>query len=343
MGYFHPVVPEELIYAAGFQPVRLFPNLEDSITLGNSYLQSYICSYLRADLDQALKGKHVHLDGLIIPRSCEAVTFSYQTWKRHNPYDFIDYLNVPWKKSDNTISFFTKELGRLKQNLEAFAGQEISQEALRSAIQLYNRNRERLREVYDLRKAKAPPITGFEAIHVVMSGFLFDKAEHNRLLAQLLSELPQGRSRLSAEARLLISGGRVIDRRIWDVIESAGALIVADDVNNGSRSFWHSVLETSADPLEALARGYANVPCAFNTSIRDRFNFVSEMIISYKVNGVIFAINRNCETEAFVYPELEKRIRERFGIPTMNVETDYLMSLEPLRDRVEAFLQLLGA
>jgi benzoyl-CoA reductase subunit C len=343
IGYFHPVVPEELIYAAGFQPVQLFPNFEDSITVGNSYLQTYICSYLRADLDQALKGKHAHLDGVIIPRSCEAVTFSYQTWKRHNPYAFIDYLNVPWKKSDNTVAFFTKELGRVRQNLRAFADQEFSDDALRNAIQLYNRNRELLREVYGLRKAKAPPISGFEAIHAVMSGFLFDKVEHNRLLTQLLSELSPTRAQSSAGARLLISGGRVIDRRIWDVIESAGARVVADDVNNGSRSFWHSVSEKTEDPLEALATAYANVPCAFNTSIQDRFNFISDMITSYKVNGVVFAINRNCETEAFAYPELEKRIKERFGIPTINIETDYLMSLEPFRDRVEAFLQILGA
>jgi benzoyl-CoA reductase/2-hydroxyglutaryl-CoA dehydratase subunit BcrC/BadD/HgdB len=67
------------------------------------------------------------------------------------------------------------------------------------------------------------------------------------------------------------------------------------------------------------------------------------MIISHKVNGVVFAINRNCETEAFAYPELEKRIKERFGIPTIHIETDYMMRLEPFRDRVEAFLQLLGA
>jgi hypothetical protein len=26
IGYFHPVVPEELVYAAGFQPVVRFPN-----------------------------------------------------------------------------------------------------------------------------------------------------------------------------------------------------------------------------------------------------------------------------------------------------------------------------
>jgi benzoyl-CoA reductase/2-hydroxyglutaryl-CoA dehydratase subunit BcrC/BadD/HgdB len=126
------------------------------------------------------------------------------------------------------------------------------------------------------------------------------------------------------------------------VIESAGALVVADDVNNGSRSFRHSVPETDVDPLEALAGSYATVPCAFNTSIQDRLDFISEMIVSHKVDGVIFAINRNCETEAFSYPELEKKIKASFGIPTIHIETDYMMRLEPFRDRVEAFLQLLG-
>ena len=127
-------------------------------------------------------------------------------------------------------------------------------------------------------------------------------------------------------------------KKFWLIF---GALIVADDVNNGSRSFWHSVADTTSDPLEALARGYTMVPCAFNTSIEDRFRFVSEMITEYKVNGVIFAINRNCESEAFVYPELEKRIKQRFQIPTLNFETDYLMSLEPLQNRIEAFIGIL--
>jgi len=341
IGYFHPVVPEELIYAAGLHPVRFIPNFKDSITIGNSYLQTYLCSYLRADFDQAISGKKPHLDGIIIPRSCEAVTFSYQTWKKHNPYEFIDYLNIPWKKSENTIGFFTQELGRVKKNLERFSGTEITDDALRSAIQLYNRNRVLLRALFDLRTVKAPPISGFEAMNAVMSGFLFDKAEHNRLLAKLLKELPERPSPPDTEVRLLISGGRVIDLRLWDLIESTGSLIVADDVNNGSRSFWHSVDETADNPLEALARGYATVPCAFNTSIKDRFNFLAQMIMEYKVNGVIFAINLNCESEQFVYPELEKRIKEKFGVPTTHIETDYLMGLAPLQDRVEAFLQML--
>ncbi|MGD8227883.1 MAG: 2-hydroxyacyl-CoA dehydratase family protein [Desulfobacteraceae bacterium] len=341
IGYFHPVIPEELVYAAELHPVRLFPNFEDSITLGNAYLQTYLCSYLRADWDQVIKGKRSYLDGAIIPRSCEAVTFLYQTWRRHNPFRFIDYINVPWKRDHNTIGFFAEELGRIKKNLEGFTGKEISEDSLRRAIKIYNRNRELLHKVYSLRKAEAPPISGLEAIYVVMSSFLVDKAEHNGLLDQLLRELSQRPEQPDKEVRLLISGGCVIDVRLWEMMESLGAAIVADDVNNGSRSFWHTVVETTKGPLEALARGYAMVSCGFNTSVTERFDYVSKMITEYRVNGVIFAVNRNCESEEFVYPELDKRIKERFGIPTLTIETDYLMGLTPLRNRIEAFMGIL--
>jgi benzoyl-CoA reductase subunit C len=339
---FHPVVPGELIYAAGLHPVRISPYFDDSITLADSYLQIYICSYLRAEWDQIIRGKCSFFDGAIIPRSCEAVTFLYQTFQRHNPYPFIDYINVPWKRSDNTINFFAKELGRIKQNLEAFTGEAIAEDSLLNAIKVYNRNRELLRKVYDLRKRENPPISGSEAIDIVMSSFLLDKEEHNGLLEQLLTELSKRPQRPKADIRLLISGGCVVDLRMWEMIESIGASIVADDVNNGSRSFWHSVEETG-DPLKALASGYAMVPCAFNTSIMERFKFVSEMITEYKVNGVIFAINKNCESEKFVHPELDKKIRERFNLSTLNIETDFLMNLLPLRTRIEAFVEMLKA
>ncbi len=343
IGFFHPVVPEELIYAAGLHPVRLFPYFDDLITVGDSYLQTYLCSYLRADWDQIMKGKYPYLNGAIIPRSCEAVTFLYQTWKRHNPYQFIDYLNVPWKRSQNAIGFFAKELDRVKRDLEKFTGEEVSEDSLRNAIKVYNRNRELLKKVYALSKTEAPLISGVEAYNVVMSSFILDKERHNGLLERLLSELPQRPGRSTADIRLLLSGGCVIDVRLWETIESTGAVIVADDVNNGSRSFWHLVEDMTKDPLEALARSYVMVPSAFNTSIEDRFKYISEMIAEYKVNGVIFAINKNCESEKFVYPELDKKIKEKINVPTLNIETDYLIDMAPLRTRVEAFIEALRA
>lgn len=340
VGFFHPVVPEELLYAAGVQPIRLFPYFKDSITISDSYLPTYLCSSIRAVWDQVLKGRYPYLDGMIIPRSCEAVTFLYQTWKRHNPYKFIDYLNVPWKQSENTVSFFTKELERVKSNLEEFTRNKVTDSSLRDAIRLYNKNRELLKTVYEFRKNQPPPISGAQAYDIVMSGFVIDKNEHNKFLEELLAELPQ-QQKPQAEVRILISGGCVIDRRLLEMIESTQAKIVADDINNGSRTFWHLVNNDVIDPLEALARRYIRVPCGFNTSIADRFEFVSEMISEYKVDGVIFAISKNCESEKFVYPELDEKIKDELRIPTLNIETDYLLGMAPLKTRIEAFVEIL--
>ena len=49
IGFFFSVVPEELIYAAGLHPVQLYPHSRGLITEADAHLQSYLCSYLRAD------------------------------------------------------------------------------------------------------------------------------------------------------------------------------------------------------------------------------------------------------------------------------------------------------
>ena len=342
LGYFFPVVPEELIHAAGLHPVQIYPHFQESITAADAHLQHFFCSYLRAVWDQVLKGKYPYLDGIIIPRSCESVTFLFQTWKRHNPFGFIDYLNVPWKRSPETIRFFAKELQRIKQHLESFTGREITLHALNESIGIFNHNRSLLRKAFELREAENSPFSGMDAFNMVMSGFILDKREHSRLMEQLLAEAG-GKPDTSpvGDVRLLLSGGCVIDTKLLEMITSSGAEIVADDFNNGTRSF-QQVVREGIDPLTSLAEAYSAVPCGFNTTIGDRFAFIENSIARHRVDGVLFAINKYCETEKFDYPLLDQKIRERFKIPAFLIETDYLCSMEPLKTRVEAFIEMLG-
>lgn len=343
IGYFFPVFPAEIIYAAGLHPVQLYPGLQEPITLADDHLQLYLCAYLRAQWDQILKGKHDYLDGTIIPRSCEAVTFLYQTWKRHNPFDFVDYVNIPWKKSANTIRFFTKELQRVKNNLEAFVHGKITTNALSDAIMLFNQNRSLLRKACELRNTRNPPFSALDTFNMVMSGFVLDKKEHTQMMTELLRHVEETAAPTTLEpltVRLLLSGGCVLDTRLLDIISSAGAMVVADDFNNGARSFQPIVPENEA-PVESLARAYAIVPCGFNTAIGDRFSFMANAISQHSVDGVLFAINRNCETEKFDYPVLARKIMERFKIPTMLIETDYLCAMGSMQTRVEAFVEMM--
>ncbi len=50
VGYFFPVVPEELIYAAKIHPVQIYPLFQEMITEGDAHLQSFLCSYCRNHL-----------------------------------------------------------------------------------------------------------------------------------------------------------------------------------------------------------------------------------------------------------------------------------------------------
>ena len=253
IGYFFPVFPEELIHAAGLHPVQIYPLLQEMITDADAHLQSFLCSYIRATWDQVIKGKASYLDGIIIPRSCEAVTFLYQTFKRNNPLPFTEYINVPWKKSENTILFFTKELERVKDHLETFTGKRISDESLEEAIVLYNRHRSLMRKAYDLQKIESPPLSGLETLHMAMSSFLLDKEEHLRLMERVFTEIDERPAPSESGIRILLSGGCVIDARLWEMIESCGGSIVANDVANGARAFAHTV-EEGRHPLSALAR-----------------------------------------------------------------------------------------
>lgn len=341
IGYFSPVVPEELIAAAGLYPVRIYPRMLGPITMADDHLQPYVCSYVRAAWDQIVQGKHPYLDGVIIPRSCEAVTFIYQTWKRHLDHEFVDYLNVPWKQTEHTLQFFRKELERVREHLEAFSGQAVSSDALNTTIGLYNRHRALMRRVYDLRAAEHPSISGRNVFDMVMSSFILPKERHMELVSQCLHEIGDAPASKRPRPRILISGGCVIDGELWQLIESCGAIIVADDVNNGARTFWREVPEGD-DPMDSLARTYMRTPCGFNTGISDRFAFVSDLIARYRVQGVIFAVNKRCESEAFDYPELEKKIREQLGKPTLLLETDYLNQTERLRTPIEAFVEMLS-
>ncbi len=322
--------------------MQLYPGLQEPITLADDHLQLYLCGYLRAQWDQILKGNHGYLDGVIIPRSCEAVTFLYQTWKRHNPMAFMDYLNIPWKKSADTLKFFTLELDRIKKNLEAFVQGEITSAALRDAISLHNQNRALLRKACDFQKTAHSPFSAYDIFNMVMSGFVLDRKEHTQMMTDLLNHVqdvnaPQD----SSQARLLLSGGCILDTRLLDIISAAGATVVAQDCNNGARSLEINVPEGD-DPMEALAGAYMAAPCAFNTNIVDRFEKMADIISRYRANGVLFAINKNCETEKFDYPILDRKIRERFEIPTMLIETDYQCATGPLQTRMEAFVEMIA-
>lgn len=342
VGVMHPIIPQELIYAAGLHPVRLFPMRKETITKAHESLQTYTSSIFRAIWDQVLKGGFDFLDAVVLPESCETVTYFSRGWQYNRPNDkLFTFSGVRYHKNENGEKLFREQAIKLIGSLETLSGQKVTDSALTEAISLYNENRGLLKEIFALKKAQPPRISGTDFFAVSLASAVLDKKEANALLRKTLEELRiAGEAGDASKKRILLSGPCIVDRKIYDTIETSGALVVADDTNFGLRSF-NSMVDPGKEPIAALSQAYMDVPCPFCTSAETRLKLIEELIRDYKVDGAIFAIEKFCEAETMDFPYLEKNIKEKLGKPVLLLETEFLGDMAPIKTRIDAFVELI--
>ncbi|MEK7848490.1 MAG: 2-hydroxyacyl-CoA dehydratase, partial [Chloroflexota bacterium] len=245
VGYMCTYVPEEVLYAAGCLPVRVMGSHEPQDITDRYIFPTMWCAYCRDCLAQGLQGRYDYLDGLVSAWCCQHIRQSYDSWLRHVPVGFSYQMYIPnslYRPSARACVI--AETRELAQRVVGWTGQPIPPEALERAVQVYNTNRRRLRQLYELRQADSPPLSGAEALDIVLSGMIMDKAEHNLWLEQTLSGLgkaPAGAApsgQVDDLPRLLLLGSENDDREIVRFVESLGARVVTAEHCNGSRYFW---------------------------------------------------------------------------------------------------------
>jgi benzoyl-CoA reductase subunit C len=343
LGYFCTYVPEEIIYAAGILPVRIIGSHESNVGTERHIANMY-CSFCRDCLAQGLKGRYPYLDGIVKARSCQQIRQAFASWQLHVPVDYSYYIRMPAiVQSPHAKPFLVEELSCFKKSLEEWTGKQISSEAIKQAIETYNLNRRLLRQVYELRKDDEPPLSGAEALEMTLSSQLVDKAEHNRLLSEALTELRQTSQHPSAGVRLMLIGSENDDIDYVKLIESLGSTVVIDETCTGSRYFWNEC-SLDGDPLDAIASRYIErPPCpAKDLPEHRRFPHILKLIKDYKVEGVIVTLQRFCHNYESEIPDLES-LFQREGIPLLVLEYSFIAPPNWYQNRIEAFLEMIQA
>jgi benzoyl-CoA reductase subunit C len=341
MGYFCTYVPEELLYAAGILPVRILGSHEPQ-DVTEPYIFGMYCPFCRDCLAQGLQGRYDYLDGIMIAQSCIHIRQAFTSWQLHIPVDYSYYLYMPNNvQSPSAKPYLAGELEDFKRSLEEWTGKAISAEDLERGIKILNTNRRLMRQVYELRRSNEPPLSGLEAMYMVVSSQLVDKEEHSSLVARVLEELPARRLVGEPGARLMIVGSEDDDTEFVRMVESLGATIVTDEHCTGSRYFWEEVKE-GGDPLSAIAERYVDrIPCpSKDWPERRRFPHIFKLIEDYNVQGVILIQQKFCDPHECDIPPLTWALNER-GIPTLFLEFDVTVPAGQFRTRVEAFLEMI--
>jgi benzoyl-CoA reductase subunit C len=342
MGYLCSYVPEEMIHAAGFVPVRLRATTAP-LRRVDAHLQSFTCALCRSTLDQVLGGDLDFLAGTIFAHTCDAMQAQADLWWMNTgTKTFVDTLMQPANLgTPSARPYLVAELSRFRSRLADFAERPISDQDLRASIAVYDETRQLVRTLQELRD-RLRAIDFFAVLDVAQT---MPREVFNPLLAQLLAELQEtaSNSRASNVARpnLFLVGAVLDEPRLLDLIEEVGARVVGDDLCSGSRHF-HELVGTEGDPIANLADYYLRrppCPTKFHPN-HDPGQYLLEQLQKVDADGVVFALEKFCEPHAFDYA-LVHPVLDRAGLPHLLLEMEQTPSLEALRTRVQAFVEIL--
>jgi benzoyl-CoA reductase subunit C len=341
LGYFCTYIPEEICLAADILPVRILGSHEPQ-DLTEPHIFAMYCPFCRDCLAQGLKGKFDYLDGIMMAQSCLHIRQAYTSWELHVPVDWSYYLPVPHHvQSPRAIPYMVGELKAFKEAIEKWTGKEITDDDLMRGIDIMNRNRQLMKQVYEMRKREEPPLNGVESMYMVVSSQMIDKEEHSRIVEDSLKELDNRTLGQPVGTRLMILGSENDDHEFIDMVESCGSTFVIDDHCTGTRYFWDEV-SPDGDPLTAIANRYVNrIPCpSKDWPVRTRVPHILSLAEDWDASGAVILQQKFCDPHELDIPAIKNALEEQ-GLTTLFLELDVTVPVGQFKTRVEAFLEIL--
>lgn len=343
VGCFPIYAPEELVYAAGMLPVGMWGGSAKG-NLAGKYLQSFCCSVMKANTEQALRGDYDCLSAVIMTAFCDTLKCLIENWKAALPgMKILPIVYAQNRKGEAGRRYMREEFLRIKKELETVSGAEITEAALQEAVDLYDEYRSVMQKFIAV-SAGYPALFTPRVRHLLIkAAYYMDKREYTDKMKSLLSRLPAPEAECNAYRRIILTGLMSEPNEFLTLLEENGFQVVADDLAQESRQF-RTVADKCSAPLERMANRIAMQDgCAFlYDEEKNRGAMLLEMVERYGAQAVIFCQMKFCDPEEFDYPILKKEFADA-GVPLMYVELEQQMdSIEQLRTRIQTLAEILS-
>ncbi len=318
VGYTSPYLPPELIWACGLVPVRLRP--------GNS-----LAAALAGDLDLAAV---VFLDEDDTSRRL------YDVWRAYAAVRALDVVPLPRLAGAAAAARYAAALAGLAAALAALSGRDLTPDALRAAIRLYNEQRSLWRRLRAAWIAGTLPAEDWYDLRWL--ALTEDPLAANAALAAALEQRrPPAPS--AAGRRLLVLGAAEVPRSLLAFVEGCGARVVAEDSDADERVLTEPIEAEGQPPLEALAAAYLAKPSGPRPAgLPGRSAALARVLDERAIDGVIAVYPKFADAYLAEYLALSELWRAR-GLPALLVEHDRESGFSgQQRTRLEAFLEILA-
>jgi len=340
-GVFPAQYPKEILWALNAVPAEIWdPPME--VSSANAHLQSYICSVVRMGMELVLQGKCDFLDGFLFPHTCDSIQNLASVINDYMgpdmPCYFFYHPKAPYSRGART--YYLAQLKELTERLEGQLGR-LDQNRLKQAIESSNRISRLVRQLYDNRAQGKLKGSSREFYEVVRRGEFLLPSDYISLLEQHIQE--NSINEPQDQTSVILSGVLPNPPQLLDKLDELGVRVAHDDFLVASRRLLSPEMDTSVDPIEALAQQYFNMPpCSTKGSgIGQRAKLILNLVDKTGARGVIFNIVKFCEPEWFDVPNLQAELREQ-GIPSLVLDTEINQGLSgQMLTRIEAFVEMI--
>lgn len=351
IGTFCVFVPEEIIRAAGGICIGLCSGVEIGAAQAEQVLPRNICPLIKSFMGFKLAKVCPYFescDMVVGETTCDGKKKAFEIL---NDYVPVHMMETPQMKREKDKRLWLSEVQDFLNRIEQFTGNKITFESLQRSVKEINEKRKVLLRMADLRKNNPAPISGKDSL-IIEQIAMYDDVE--RFTAQVGGLCDELENRVkegigvhdSGAPRIIISGTpmAVPNWKVAHIIESSGAVIVAEELCTGLRYFENTVPENSEDAnqiVSAIAERYLNINCACFTPNEGRMEKLTQLAKEYEADGVIHCSLSFCDPYLVEANRVEKVLKEK-GIPLLKIETDYGMEDSgQLQTRIEAFLEMI--
>ena len=342
-------VPGELLTAAGLTPYSV--EAMSCFIAGTRCEQTFLrkteeegfpetmCSYHRVFLGASMTG--------LVPKpkctiytnlACDGnmMTFPYLKQKYQIPGFYID---VPYEKNQDSISYVADQLRELKKFLEDVGGKKISEQSVQRAVANSNEAASYYSSQLALRKDHDPVTSLTNELYAIFMCHLLAGSEeslkYTKMLLEDVKKAPKGEGLHILWMHMM----PFFQEPVKDVFNYSQNVHIraCDFVADGFQRM------QASDPYEALAEKMVN--CIYNGSVKQRIRRAQELASLTEADGGILFAHWGCKGTIGA-SSLIKNSLENAGLPTMVLDGDGCnpanSSDGQVSTRLQAYLEMLS-
>ena len=349
----HDNIPEELLDAAGFFPLRLiFGGNDDLMDASHDFLPPSTCAFAQSCIGLFSTKPNTFrflelVDYFIVSNHCVSDICVSEIISKYFNISRLNFY-VPYTKNESSLKYFKLELLDFKKKLENIIGNEITDERLLESIKKYNQFKKALLKVNELE------VLGSEKLKILHRAMLYgpefqpDLENFNHYVRD--NPFPI----LETTKDVLLTGCSIfINDNMIELIEDGGGNIVFFDTWIGSHYYSQIIddsrIKTEKDPLDLLVLKFKNNIYG-DHSVPNFLEHKLSQIEKYYQNhlkqkgrklGIINHIIKFCDHISLMSSFLKDKLQEK-GIQVLNLERDYSRANRgQLSTRIEAYLEMM--